>query len=79
MFRPHGSASEIGSTFRRNIRSSAQQPRQALAAAEEQRGLLAADRDDRDDRHVLVERQPDEALAAGEVDRLRSQLGRWTS
>ena len=45
-----------------------QQPGQALAAGEEQRRLLAADRDDRDDRHILLERQADEALAAVEVD-----------
>ena len=46
----------------------AEEPREPLAAREEERGLLAADRDDRDDRHVLSKREPDPALAAVEVD-----------
>src|SRR4051794_21433289 len=39
-----------------------------LAAGEEERGLLAADRDDGDDRYARVEREPEEALAPAEVD-----------
>src|SRR6185503_10529970 len=39
-----------------------------LAAREEERRLLAADGHDRHDRHALVEREPQEALAAAEVD-----------
>ena len=66
--RPQGSAIEIGSTLSRSVRSTPSELRQPGAAAEEERRLLAADGDDRDDRHAGVERQPDEALAAGEVD-----------
>src|SRR4051794_41273239 len=45
-----------------------EQLRQPLATREEERGLLAADGDDGHDRHVLLEREPQEALAPAEVD-----------
>ena len=45
-----------------------QRTRQPLAAGEKQRGLLPARGHDRHDRYVLLERQPDETLAAIEVD-----------
>ncbi len=48
-----------------------QQPCQPLAAAEEERRLLAAGGYHRHQRHVLVEREPDETLAAAEVDLAR--------
>ena len=68
-FRPHGSASEIGSTFRRSSRSSREQLGQPLAAA---RGTARSpgrrSATTGHDRHVLLEREPDEALAAAEVD-----------
>ena len=48
-----------------------EQARQAVAAAQEECRLLSADRDDRDDRHVLLERKADVALAATEVDLVR--------
>ena len=44
-----------------------EQPRDALAAREEEGGLLAADRHDRNERDALRLRQPDEAAAAAEV------------
>ena len=37
-------------------------------AGDEQRRLLPADRDHRHDRDVALEREPDEALAAAELD-----------
>ena len=45
-----------------------QEAGEALAAGEEQRRLLTADRNERDHRHVVVESQPDPALATIEVD-----------
>ena len=48
---------------------------EAGAAAEEERRLLAADRDHRDDRDLLSQRQPDEPLAAAEVDLGRLPAG----
>ena len=66
--KPNGGAIWAGRTFRRSVLSSRSALREAAAAAEEQRGLLAADRDDRDDAHAELAREPDEALAAAEVD-----------
>src|SRR3954451_21184080 len=43
-------------------------PRQSLTSAQENRRLLASDRDQGDDWDVLLQRQADEALASGEVD-----------
>ena len=43
----------------------------ALASREEQRGLLAADRNDGDDGHALLERELDEPLAPAELDLVR--------
>ena len=68
MLSPHGDRERDRQHLQPEQPVEPQQPREALAAREEQRGLLAADRDERDDRHVLLEREPDEALAAAEVD-----------
>src|SRR3954468_14083908 len=46
----------------------ARQPSGRLAAGHEEGRLLAADRDDRDDRHALLQRELDESLAAAELD-----------
>src|SRR4051812_47145504 len=45
-----------------------QQPGQPVATRQPQSRLLAADRHHRDDRHALVDGQPDEAAAPAEVD-----------
>src|SRR5437660_1446802 len=52
-----------------------QHPREALAARQKKGRLLATDRDDRNDRHVLLERQAQEPLATPKVDLVPEPAG----
>src|SRR3954454_21496507 len=49
----------------------AEEPRGPLAPGQKESGLLPTDRYHRDDRHLLLERQPDESFAVGELDLIR--------
>ena len=75
MFKPHGSATEIGVLLSRSTLSSIEQPGQPLPASEEQRRLLAADAGHWNDRHGGLAGESHEAVAAAEVDDM--SLPRW--